>query len=62
MIDWFGAVSELPVVRLKHLQLNGGKKDRIGNTPDPFYKKSNYDTQGIEIEWFVCFFLLQIKR
>lgn len=63
MIDWFGAVRELPVVKLKHLPLrNSGKKDRIGHSLDPFYKKSNYDTQGIEIKWFMCLFFLQIKR
>lgn len=63
LIHWSGAIRELPVVRLKHLQLrNSGKKDGIGNSLDPFYKKSNYDTRGIEIKWFVCLLSLQIKR
>lgn len=51
MTDWFEAIRELLIVGPKHLQLrNSGKKDGVGNTFDPFYRKPNDDTQGMEIK------------
>ena len=62
MTDWFEAIRELRIVGAKHLQLrNSGKKDGVGNAFAPFYRKPNDDTQGREIKWFVCLFLLQTR-
>lgn len=61
-MDWFAALRELPTVRWKHLQLRTSEKnDEIGSALDPFYKEPNDDTQGIEIKWFVCLFLLEVE-
>lgn len=62
MTDWFEAIRELLTVGPKHQQLrNDGKKDGVGNTFDPFYRKPNDNTLGMEIKGFVCLFLSQIR-